>query len=192
MLTGSTTSWLARGPSEIVNAVEGKARTRATVADGSLHFARGGFAHVAIVPTSLPFHNITVELLDPQLDVRNLCEAVLPEEPVNCPAVSGRYTGATVRPAFETDRWRITFVQIAPGATLAVEGSRSPPLLIPAEATSPRVTLSCESGGDALATPLRVRAGEAFRLSAFATCRVANGGSKAVRLIAVDSVGPRR
>src|ERR1019366_1751646 len=76
--------WIAVGPSEFVNAAVGKDEVKVVAQDGSVHFTRGGFAHLARIEGAQPFHNVSVELLAAQTNPRNLCEPVLPDQPPEC------------------------------------------------------------------------------------------------------------
>src|SRR5215467_2423641 len=73
--------WIALGASTVVNAKLGSPDATITSPDLSMHYTPGHFAHVARNPGTSPFDNITVELLEPQANVRNLCEAVVADKP---------------------------------------------------------------------------------------------------------------
>jgi len=56
------------------------------MADGHLGYSRGGFAHIARTDSGLVFNNVTIELLHPQGEPRNLCEKII-DGPLNdCPS----------------------------------------------------------------------------------------------------------
>jgi quercetin dioxygenase-like cupin family protein len=55
--------YVAIGPSEITNQVEGKPVTQTKLQDGQTQAVDGGFTHVVRTVSSTPFRNITVELL---------------------------------------------------------------------------------------------------------------------------------
>lgn len=65
------------GDSDVINAVHDKPEVHLVLKDGETHFTRGGFAHVARNLADTPFRNITVELLKPQGEARNLCAPVV-------------------------------------------------------------------------------------------------------------------
>lgn len=109
--------WIALGASEFVNARLGAPDAVAISADLAVHFAPGKFAHVARNTGVVPFDNITVELLEPQGTVRNLCEAAMAGQPLDC-VESAERQGVKERPAFETDYLRVTLVSLGPGAVL--------------------------------------------------------------------------
>ena len=114
--------WIALGSSTVVNAKLGAPEATISSADLSIHYTFGNFAHVARNPGTIPFDNITVELLKPQSDVRNLCEAALADKPLDCPAESTQtskyFSGATEHPAVTTNQTRVSLLTIAPGSTV--------------------------------------------------------------------------
>lgn len=111
--------WVGLGSSTLINARYGAADATITSADLNFHYSFGNFAHVARNPGAEPFDNITVELLEPQTDVRNLCEAAIPDKPLDCRPPSPRFfSGATERPALRTAQIRVSLVTIAPGSVL--------------------------------------------------------------------------
>lgn len=112
--------WIALGKSTVINAKPGLPDATITSSDLSVHYTPGKFAHVARNPGDAPFDNITVELLEPQRNVRNACEAAIADQPLDCPAraTPAFFSGATERPAFATDRLRASLVNIAPGGVL--------------------------------------------------------------------------
>src|SRR5689334_827587 len=76
--------WIALGASTVVNAKLGSPDATIASSDLSIHYTPGNFAHVARNPGTVPFDNITVELLEPQTAVRNLCEPAVADKPLDC------------------------------------------------------------------------------------------------------------
>jgi hypothetical protein len=111
--------WIALGASTLVNAKPGTPDATISSANLSMHYAPGHFAHVARNPGTAPFDNITVELLEPQANVRNLCETVLADKPLDCSATrQTSVVGATEQPEFQTNTLRVSLATIEPGAVL--------------------------------------------------------------------------
>jgi hypothetical protein len=114
--------WIALGSSTVVNAKLGAPDATITSPDLSVHYTLGRFAHVARNPGTTPFDNITVELLEPQSEVRNLCEPAVADKPLDCPPPSVRtttfFSGATEHPALTSAQMRVSLVTIGPGSTL--------------------------------------------------------------------------
>jgi hypothetical protein len=111
--------WIALGASTVVNAKLGAPDATISSPDLSIHYTPGHFAHVARNPGTTAFDNITVELLEPQANVHNLCEPALAAKPLACPkTASSLFTGVTEHKAFATNRLRVSLVSIAPGGAL--------------------------------------------------------------------------
>src|SRR5262245_28874635 len=73
--------WVALGNSRVINARVGSPDATIASTDLSIHYTVGPFAHVARNPGAVPFDNITVELLEPQKNVRNICEESVTGKP---------------------------------------------------------------------------------------------------------------
>ena len=73
------------GPADIINAIVGKPELHQVMQDGETHYSPGHFAHIVRTDSGVQFHNITIELARPQGTAKNLCSAVLPGAPLNCP-----------------------------------------------------------------------------------------------------------
>jgi len=52
------------------------------MADGQVGYSPGHFAHIARNESAAPFNNVTIELLKPQGEPRNLCEKII-DGPLN-------------------------------------------------------------------------------------------------------------
>jgi hypothetical protein len=110
--------WIALGPSTIVNAKPGVADATITSQNLSIHYTPGKFAHVARNPGTVPFDNITVELLKPQSDLKSLCSLVTTDA-LACPKDQRPgFTGASGYDSFETKQLRVSLLTIAAGKTV--------------------------------------------------------------------------
>jgi len=171
--------WIALGASTVVNAKLGAPDATIASSDLSIHYTPGNFAHVARNPGGIPFDNITVELLEPQTAVRNLCEAALADKPLDCRTNEQRsaaFIGATEHPAFATARRRVSLVTIPPRATIRPGMPTKSAWLIALD------TLDLVRG---LATRnLGPWVGGTIRLPNDPTWRIQNQGGKSVRFIA--------
>jgi hypothetical protein len=182
--------WISVGASEFVNAAVGKPEAPVVAADGSVHFTRGGFAHLARVDGATPFRNVTLELPEVQTNPRNLCEAVLPNEPVDCPAAMTRaaalFSGADIRPEFETDQVRVTLITFAPGAKLELARRRQSPILVAVDDAAGSLPITCPVIDQPKGFGMLSRSGNTYRLSGTARCSVHNATKATVRYLAVE------
>jgi hypothetical protein len=69
--------YVALGPADVINAVQGKPEARLVMADGQLGYSPGHFAHIARNDSDSPFNNVTIELLHSQGEPRNICTKVI-------------------------------------------------------------------------------------------------------------------
>ena len=103
--------YVSLGASEVVNAILNKPEIHLQLKDGETHFTRGGFAHVARNLADTPFCNITIELLRPQREARNVCgPVVLDVGFAVCDPVLGPRSGWT---EFETADARLDHVWLS-------------------------------------------------------------------------------
>jgi len=76
--------YVSLGPADVINAVQGRPEARIVMADGQLGYSPGHFAHIARTDAGSPFNNVTVELLHPQGEPRNICEKIIEGPVKNC------------------------------------------------------------------------------------------------------------
>jgi hypothetical protein len=112
--------YIVFGETDITNAVEGKPELKAHLADTTVNFARGPFAHVARDDGNTTFRNITVQLLQAQGELKTYYPSVMAaldaanKEPNNINV--RRLKGATEVVVLETDAMRALAVNVQPGA----------------------------------------------------------------------------
>ena len=182
--------WIAVGASQFVNAAVGKDETPVTAPDGSVHFTRGGFAHLARVDGDQPFRNVTIELTQPQTNPRNLCAAVIPDQPVDCasamPRATALFSGAAVQPEFETDQVRVTLITMPPRATLELARHRQAPLLVAVDDVPGSLPITCPIIDDPKGYELQARSGNTYPLKGTGKCTVHNDAHATVRFLAIE------
>ena len=184
--------WIAVGSSEFVNVVHDTAEVNVVAPDGSVHFTRGGFAHLARVEGARAFQNVTLELPQAQTNPRNLCELVLPGQPLDCAAAmtgsAAVFSGAGSRPEFETDQVRVTLLTMAPGAKLALAKRTRPIVLVSVDDAAGSLPVTCALAGRPKRLPLQSRSGNTYRLTGRAPCSVHNATRSSVRFLAIEFI----
>ncbi len=119
--------YIVFGDADITNAVENKEPVKAHLADTTVNFAKGPFAHVARDDGNTIFRNITVQLLQPQGEVKNYFPSVTAalaaaeKDPNNIHV--RRMKGATEVVILETNEMRALAVNVKPGAAWAAANS---------------------------------------------------------------------
>lgn len=102
------------GDSDVTNAKVGAQPVQLKLKDGEVRFTLGGFAHAAINNSDNPFHNITIELLEPSSGEHNCTESCAVStncksaDPTQCPAVEKLLV---------SDQWTVTSVTLPSQAT---------------------------------------------------------------------------
>ena len=187
--------WIAVGSSEFVNVVSEASEVKVVAQDGSVHFTRGGFAHLARVDGDRAFQNVTLELPQAQTNPRNLCEAVLQGQPLDCGAAMTRavalFSGVIARPEFETDQVRVTLLTMAPGARLAIARRTRPLVFVSVDDAAGALPVTCALAGRPKRLPLQSRSGNAYRLAGRGPCSVRNATRSSVRFLAIEFAAAR-
>lgn len=171
--------WIALGASTVTNAKLGAPDATITSGDLSIHYTAGNFAHVARNPGTVPFDNITVELLEPQANVRNLCEAALADKPLDCRGKEQRsatFIGATEHSAFATARRRVSLMTIPPNTTIRPGTPTRSAWLIALDTLDVARSLATRNLG--------AWVGGTIRLPNDPTWRIQNQSGKSIRFIA--------
>jgi hypothetical protein len=181
--------WIALGDSTLTDTIPGKPETHIQAPDASLHFSRGGFAHVARNENDRTFRDVMVDLLQPQTGPRNVCGEILPGEYLHCHEPGSEWLGANFEIKFETDQTRVGILQIAPNATLAVPPADVPPLLIPLEGTEAEA-ISRVNGAPLDSSSRRIlKIVEVLRSPADQVTEVRNIGKTTARFLVVEFGG---
>ncbi len=113
--------YLTLGTTDVINAVAGKPEAHLTLEDGSTRYSPGGFAHIARTDAGILFHNITIELVHPQSEPRNLGDKAAERPLGSCPQSAAatnsndQIPSEQVVPCFETDELRLELVKVEGG-----------------------------------------------------------------------------
>jgi hypothetical protein len=153
------------GLGDFTNAVAGKPEAHAALADGQVGYSRGGFAHIVRTDAGAPFNNLTIELLHPQGDPRNLCQKIT-DGPLDCPNANADTQPTTSAPQtlaeatqqkrlFETGEILVTSFSIPLKEDYTESGPQSARLLVVEQDSDLQVKVPHEPaktlrGGEAL------------------------------------------
>jgi len=180
--------WIGLGATTVVNARLGSPDATINSANLALHYTVGAFSHVARNPGAAPFRNITVELLKPQTNPRNLCESAVADQVHTCPQSTAertrRFPGASEWPGFETDGLRVSLVNIQPGTTMHGSREVARPWIIALDTNDARTALHIERSDGVAGKGGEWTAG-IFRPTAGVPWVIRNSGSAAVRVLTV-------
>ena len=111
--------YISLGPADVINAVQGRPEARIVMADGQVGYSPGHFAHIARTDAGSTFDNVTIELLKPQGEPRNLCAQIIPgAASAGCDKALGSALAAhgfSVESQLQTDQWNLDLVRLGPG-----------------------------------------------------------------------------
>jgi len=146
--------YISLGPADVINAVQGRPEARIVMADGQLGYSPGHFAHIARTDAGT-FDNVTIELLHPQGEARNLCDKVVDGPILTCtgevrglPADSPLKVlpklGIDPRRSFETAEIAVASYSLSLVGTYN-EDSKSPRLFVAEDGPQLHVEIAGES-----------------------------------------------
>ena len=138
--------YVALGPADVINAVQGKPEAHLVMADGQVGYSRGGFAHVARNESATPFNNVTVELLHPQGEPQNLCAQVLPGAASGtCQKISATDPkGYSIEPQVETAEVKLDLVRLDPKAMKSGKTPEAGVLIVMLDKTELQIDTQCD------------------------------------------------
>jgi hypothetical protein len=107
--------YVSLGPADVINAVRDKPEVHLVMADGQLGYSLGHFAHIARNLSDVPFNNVTIELLKPQGEPKNICAQVLVGAPEgDCAKSRTTLGGLHTQPLLETGNTFVDLVALDP------------------------------------------------------------------------------
>ena len=101
------------GDSQITNIKQGAPPAQVALKDGDTRFTPAGLVHAITNNASAPFHNRTIELLQPTTNQKACIESC--EIPVPCDSAD-KTKCVTVTKLITADQWSVTLINLPPGA----------------------------------------------------------------------------
>ena len=90
----------------------GKPDSHQKVLAGQLRLQQAGYVHSTAIEGDTAYRNVTVELLLPQQERRNICASVISGQPLNCPSALSGSAALSERPQFETNQTKINLIHL--------------------------------------------------------------------------------
>jgi hypothetical protein len=176
------------GPTEVVNAVQGKDPVTVKLVDGETHFAAAPFAHIARNISDQPFHNLTIEILD-DAKLRESSAGGLAGGLAKWPEDRGLeiLSGGTQEILFVKDAIRVSEFDLEPSGAVPSR-ARSGPLLLVAltdlnlYTNDPRT----HGGHEPAPTPAHFNAGDSQWLPDGWRRPLVNAGHTAVKFVTLE------
>ena len=117
---------------EVTVLTPGKPDEHRKLVDGQVRLQTRGYVHSTSIDGNTTYRNVTVELLQPQQAARNLCSAVMANQPLNCPAapVSPKNETHVSQPQYETDETLVTLIRVLPHQSVALGDPQQSELVV--------------------------------------------------------------
>jgi hypothetical protein len=160
----------------ITVAVPGKPASHQKVVGGQLRLQQAGYVHSTGIDGDSAYRNVTVELLLPQHERRNICATVIAAEPLNCPSAKADSAASSEQPQFETNQTMINLIRLKPQQSVTLNASAQSRLVVVLDDTA------VVSGVNS--PPKALRSGDVLWRDSNSSGEVfENAGSKEVRLV---------
>jgi hypothetical protein len=161
---------------EITVRVPGKPDSHQKVVAGQLRLQQAGYVHSTSIDGDAAYRNVTVELLLPQLERRNICSAVISTQPLNCPSAEADRSVFWEQPQFETNQTKINLIRLKPQQSVSLDASAQSQLIVVLDDTAIVTGINT--------SPKALRSGEILWLGGNNPGEIVeNDGSKEVRLV---------
>src|SRR6202049_4116943 len=108
---------------EITVRVPGKPDSHQKVVAGQLRLQQSGYIHSTAIDGDTAYRNVTVELLLPQQERRNICGGVISAQPLNCPSVQPDSAALLQQPQFETNQTKINLIRLKQQQSVTLDAS---------------------------------------------------------------------
>jgi uncharacterized Zn-binding protein involved in type VI secretion len=122
---------IAIGEQLVTVGIPGKPDVHQKNADAQVRLQRAGYVHSTRVEGDKPYHTVAVELMRPQTNFHNVCAAVLPDQPLNCPETSATASADnSSQTLLESGETRVRFLQIPSGQNMIFGGLKYSMLMV--------------------------------------------------------------
>jgi hypothetical protein len=115
---------------EITVRAPGKPDSHQKVLAGQLRLQQAGYIHSTAIDGDTAYRNVTVELLLPQQERRNICASVISAQPLNCPSAQPDSAALLQQPQFETNQTKINLIRLKQQQSVTLDASPQSRLVI--------------------------------------------------------------
>jgi hypothetical protein len=161
---------------EITVRAPGKPDSHQKVRAAQLRLQQAGYVHSTAIEGDAAYRNVTVELLLPQQERRNVCASVISGQPLNCPSALPDSAALSEQPQFETNRTKINMIHLKPQQSVTLDASAQSRLVIVLDDTA--IVTGVNS------PPKALRSGDILWRDSNSPAQIfENTGSKEIRLV---------
>ena len=115
---------------EITVRVPGKPDSHQKVVSGQLRLQQAGYIHSTTIEGDTAYRNVTVELLLPEQERRNICSAVIATQPLNCRSAQPNSSAYSEQLQFETNQTKISLIRLKPRQSVTLDTSLQSRLIV--------------------------------------------------------------
>src|SRR3981081_3859035 len=119
---------------EVTVLTPGKPDEHRKLVDGQVRLQARGYVHSTSIDGENTYRNVTVELLQPQQAGRNLCSAVMANQPLYCPVTPASTPNEThisiSQPQYETDETLVTLIRVLPHQSIVIGNPQQSELVV--------------------------------------------------------------
>jgi hypothetical protein len=161
---------------EITVRAPGKPESHQKVATGQLRLQHAGYVHSTVVDGDTAYRNVTVELLLPQQNARNICAGVISAQPLNCPSALPNNAALSEQPQFATNQTKINLIRLKQEQRVTLDASAQNQLVVALDDAA--IVSAANSSSKAL------RSGDFLWRDGNSPAEILeNAGSKEIRLV---------
>jgi len=154
----------------------GKPDSHQKVFAGQLRLQPAGYVHSTAIEGDTAYRNVTVELLLPQQELRNVCASVISAQRLNCPSAQSESAARSEQLQFATNQTKINLIRLKPRDRVTLDASPQSRLVIVLDDTA---IVSAAS-----IPPKALRSGEILWRDSNSPAQICeNAGSNEVRLV---------
>ena len=161
---------------EITVRVPGKPDSHQKVVSGQLRLQQAGYIHSTIIDGDIAYRNVTIELLSPQQERRNVCASVVSTQPLNCPSALSDGAALSEQPQFETNQTKISLIRLKPQQSFTLGAAVQSRLIVILDNTATVTSVN--------SSPKALRSGDFLWHDGDNPVEIfENAGSKEIRLV---------
>jgi hypothetical protein len=161
---------------EITVRVPGKPDFHQRVLNGQLRLQQAGYVHSTAIEGDTAYRNVTVELLLPQQERRNICSGVIATQPLNCRSAQPNSSAYSEQLQFETNQTKISLIRLKPQQSVTLGASAQSRLIVVLDNTATVTSVN--------SSPKALRSGDFLWRDGNSPVEIfENAGSKEIRLV---------
>jgi uncharacterized Zn-binding protein involved in type VI secretion len=122
---------IAIGDQEVTVGIPGKPDVHQKNSDAQVRLQRAGYVHSTRVDGNTPYHTVAVELRRPQTNFHNVCVAIIPDQPLDCPdPPANSSSDNSSQTLLESGETRVRLLRVPAGENMIFGGLKYSMLIV--------------------------------------------------------------